>query len=61
MRLRTRAPMVLRAGERRRAAPAIAAIVREDAETVRRWLRRYRAEGTGGLPDRPMPVCEYES
>ncbi len=47
-RLRTRAQMVLLAVEQRLAAPAIAAIVREDEETVRRWLKRYRAAGIGG-------------
>ncbi len=55
VRLRTRAQMVLLAGEQRLAAPAIAAIVREDEETVRRWLKRYLAEGIEGLKDRPMP------
>ena len=54
-RLRTRAQMVLLAGEQRLAAPAIARIVREDEQTVRRWLQRYLAEGIGGLHDRPMP------
>src|SRR5215207_6573491 len=53
-RLRTRAQIVLLAGEQRLAAPAIARIVREDEETVRRWLKRYRAEGIAGLQDRPM-------
>jgi transposase len=55
VRLRTRAQMVLLAGEQRLAAPAIAAIVREDEETVRRWLKRYLAEGIEGLKDRPIP------
>ena len=55
VRLRTRAQMVLLALEQRLAAPAIAAIVREDEETVRRWLKRYHAEGIAGLQDRPMP------
>jgi transposase len=55
VRLRTRAQIVLLAGEQRLAAPTIAAIVREDEETVRRWLKRYRAEGSAGLQDRPMP------
>jgi transposase len=55
VRLRTRAQMVLLALEQRLAAPAIAAVVREDEETVRRWLKRYRAEGIAGLRDRPMP------
>jgi transposase len=54
-RLRTRAQIVLLAVERRLAAPAIAPIVREDEEAVRRWLKRYRAEGLDGLRDRPMP------
>src|SRR5215212_10285094 len=55
VRLRTRAQIVLLAGEQRLAAPAIARIVREDEQTVRRWLRRYFAEGVEGLKDRPMP------
>src|SRR5215831_19411495 len=55
VRLRTRAQMVLLAGEQRLTAPAIAAIVREDDQTVRRWLKRYLAEGIEGLKDRPMP------
>ncbi len=40
------------AAERRLAAPAIAAIVREHEETVRRWLKRWLAEGIEGLQDR---------
>jgi len=55
VRLRTRAQIVLLAGEQRLAAPAIARIVREDEQTVRRWLKRYLAEGIAGLKDRPMP------
>ena len=55
-RLRTRAQMVLLATEQRLAAPAIAAIVREHEETVRRWLKRWVAEGIEGLKDRPMPA-----
>jgi transposase len=54
-RLRTRAQMVLLAAERRLTAPAIAAIVREDDQTVRNWLKRWLAEGIEGLKDRPMP------
>ena len=54
-RLRTRAQIVLLASEQRLAAPAIARIVREDEQTVRRWLKRYLAEGVEGLKDRPMP------
>jgi transposase len=55
VRLRTRAQIVLLAGEQRLAAPAIARVVREDEQTVRRWLKRYLAEGIEGLKDRPMP------
>jgi transposase len=55
VRVRTRAQMVLLALEQRLAAPASAAIVREQETTVLRWLKRYRAEGLGGLHDRPMP------
>jgi transposase len=51
VRLRTRAQMVLLAAERHLAAAAIAEIVRESEETVRRWLKRYRAEGVAGLHD----------
>ena len=36
-------------------APASAAIVREDDQTVRNWLKRSLAEGIEGLKDRPMP------
>lgn len=53
VRIRTRAQMVLLACEQHLSAPSIAAIVREDDETVRRWLKRYLAEGIDGLTDRP--------
>ena len=55
VRLRTRAQIVLLAGEQRLTAAAIARIVREDDQTVRNWLKRYLAEGIEGLKDRPMP------
>ncbi len=54
-RRRTGAQIVLRAGEQRPPAPAIARVVREDGQTGRRWLKRYLAEGIAGLGDRPMP------
>ncbi len=53
VRIRTRVQMVLLACEQHLTAPSIARIVREDAETVRRWLKRYRACGIEGLRDRP--------
>ena len=43
------------AGAARRCSPAIARIVREDEQTVRRWLKHWLAEGIAGLQDRPMP------
>lgn len=54
-RLRTRAQMVLLAAERRLTAAEIAEIVRTSEETVRRWLKRYLAEGVEGLRDEPHP------
>jgi transposase len=53
VRLRTRAQMMLLAAEKGLAAPGIAAIVREDEQTVRRWMKRYLAEGIEGLKDAP--------
>lgn len=54
-RLRTRAQMILLAAERRLTAAQIAGIVRASEETVRRWLKRYLAEGIEGLRDVPRP------
>lgn len=54
-RLRTRAQMVLLAAEQRMSAAEIAEIVRASEETVRRWLKRYLAEGVEGLRDAPRP------
>lgn len=53
VRIRTRAQMVLLACEQHLSAPSIAAIVREDDETVRCRLKRYFKEGIEGLFDRP--------
>jgi transposase len=55
VRLRTRAQIVLLAGEQRMTAPTSAKIVREGDQTVRNWLKRWMAEGIEGLKDRPMP------
>jgi len=55
VRVRTRAQMVLLAAERGLVAADIAAVVRQDEETVRRWLARYEAEGPAGLSDAPRP------
>jgi transposase len=45
--------MMLLAAEKKLTAPAIAAIVRDDEQTVRRWMKRYMAEGVEGLKDAP--------
>jgi transposase len=55
VRLRLRVQIVLLAAEQRLVAHHIAAIVRTAEETVRRWLKRYRAEGIDGLADVPHP------
>ena len=52
-RVRTRAQMVLLAAEQGLVAAESAPIVRQDEETVRRWLARYPAEGIEGLSDAP--------
>jgi transposase len=53
MKVRTRAQMVLLSGEQGMIAHEIAAIVRKGEQTVRRWLKRYMAEGINGLEDAP--------
>jgi transposase len=60
VRVRTRAQMVFLAAEQHLSAAEIAAIVRESEETVRRWLKRFQAEGIAGLSDRPRPGAPYK-
>ena len=48
VRSRTRAQIVLLAGEQRLTAPAIARIVRESDQTVRTWLKGCVRNGTTG-------------
>ncbi|MFC1959659.1 helix-turn-helix domain-containing protein [Chloroflexota bacterium] len=55
VRLRTRTQMILLATEKQLVAREIAEIVREDEQTVRRWMKRYMAEGVEGLKDAPRP------
>lgn len=55
VRVRTRAQIILLAGEQQMIAPLIAKIVRSDEQTVRNWFKRWQAEGIEGLKDRPMP------
>lgn len=55
VRIRTRAQMILLSAEKQMVPSEIASIVRRDEQTVRRWLKRYQAEGLNGLYDRPRP------
>jgi transposase len=55
VRVRTRAHIILLAGEQRMTASAIARIMRIDDQTARNWFKRWTAEGMEGLKDRPMP------
>jgi transposase len=53
VRVRTRAQMILLGAEEKITAPKIAKIVRQDEQTVRRWIKRFNAEGVTGLDDEP--------
>lgn len=55
VRLRTRAQIVLLSHEQNMTAPQISLIVRLNEQTVRRWVRRFNAEGINGLADKPRP------
>lgn len=55
VRLRQRAQLVLLAAEKNMVAHEIGDIVRLNEQSVRRWLRRYMAEGIEGLHDQPRP------
>lgn len=53
VRIRQRVQIVLLAAEKKLVAADIAGIVRLDEQSVRRWLKRYLAEGIEGLKDAP--------
>jgi transposase len=55
VRMRTRAQMVLLSSEQNMTAQQISQIVRKNDQTVRRWIKRYNAEGINGLWDAPRP------
>ena len=61
IRVRTRAQMILLSAEQHLVPHQIAAIVRKDEQTVRRWIRRYQAEGVAGLDDAPRPGGESKT
>jgi len=52
-RLRTRAQIILLAAEKQLVAQEIGEVVRLSDQAVRKWLKRYRAEGVEGLKDMP--------
>lgn len=43
--------MILLGAEEKMVAPQIAQIVRQDEQTVRRWIKPFNAEGVGSLSD----------
>ena len=53
VRVRSRAQMILLGAEDKLTAPHIAKIVRQDEQTVRRWIKRFNGEGISGLYDEP--------
>lgn len=53
VRIRSRVQMILLAVEAALSAPQIARIVRQNDQTVRRWIKRFNAEGLDGLYDAP--------
>lgn len=55
VRLRTRAQIILLSSEQNMTTPQISVIVRLNDQTVRRWMRRFNAEGINGLADKPRP------
>jgi len=57
-RRRQRAHIILLAAEKGLVASQIAEIVRLSEESVRKWLKRYQAEGIEGLKDNPRPGME---
>jgi transposase len=55
VRMRTRAQMILLSAEQNMTPQQISEIVRKNDQTVRRWIKRYNAEGINGLYDAPRP------
>ena len=55
VRMRTRVQMILLSAEQKMTAQQISQIVRKNDQTVRRWIKRYNAEGVNGLYDAPRP------
>lgn len=66
VRIQERTQIILLAAEQEMTAPEIAKIVRRNDQTVRTWIKRFKAEGIAGLYDMPRPgappkvTAEYE-
>jgi hypothetical protein len=58
IRVRTRAQRILLPTEQHVVPHQLASLVRQDEQPVRRWIRRYPAEGVAGLEDAPRPGGE---
>jgi transposase len=58
VRIRQRAQIVLLAAEKGLVAHEIGELVRLNEQSVRRWLKRYGAEGIEGLKDKPRLGAE---
>ena len=54
-RLKLRALAILLAAERDLVAAEIAELIRSSESSVRRWIKRFNAEGLDGLRDAPRP------
>jgi len=55
VRIKSRAQMILLGHEQNMTVQQIVEIVRESDQTVRRWIKRFNAEGINGLNDMPRP------
>jgi hypothetical protein len=58
VRVRTRAQMILLGAEEKMTAPQIARIVRQDEQTVRRWIKRFNIEMLWRHFRREVTHCE---
>lgn len=61
VRVCSRVQMILLGAEEKMTAPQIAQIVRQDEQTVRRWIKRFNAEGVSGLFDEQKSGARNES
>ena len=55
VRIKSRAQMIILAKEQKMIVQEIVEIVRASDQTIRRWIKRFNAEGINGLYDMPRP------